>query len=245
MKRLLAAEALKLATTRTAAALALAALLLAAGFTALVAAVLPASLSAGETGRAALEGGLGFVPYVLAVLGVIAVTAEYRHRTVTYTFLAEPRRARVLLAKLAVVAAAGALLTVVAALLAAAVVAAAAALRDLPLALAPSPARLAAWALAGALVAAFGVALGALLRAQVATVTGVLVWALAVESVVVGLKPAVGRWLPFTVFGQVAGERLGGATETLSRPLAALVGFAYVAALAVAALLVSLRRDVT
>ena len=49
---------------------------------------------------------------------------------------------------------------------------------------------------------AFGVGLGALLRAQVPTVAGVLVWALIIEPTVAALKPAIGKLLPFEAFQQ-------------------------------------------
>jgi hypothetical protein len=47
------------------------------------------------------------------VLGVLVVTGEYRHKTVTPTFLAEPRRGRVVSAKLGISFGAGILLGVV------------------------------------------------------------------------------------------------------------------------------------
>ncbi|MGD1012516.1 MAG: hypothetical protein ABR925_08315 [Acidimicrobiales bacterium] len=47
------------------------------------------------------------------VLGVIIITGEYRHKTVTPTFLAEPRRGRVVTAKLGTAFGAGLLLGVV------------------------------------------------------------------------------------------------------------------------------------
>ena len=60
------------------------------------------------------------------------------------------------------------------------------------------------------LMTAFGVALGALLRLQVATVAGVLIWALAIEPIIAVIRPKVGTWLPFTVFNQVTGGRARG-----------------------------------
>ena len=58
------------------------------------------------------------------------------------------------------------------------------------------------------LITTFGVALGALFRAQVITVAGTLIWALVVENIVVVLKPAVGAWLPFTVFDTVSAGQM-------------------------------------
>lgn len=51
---------------------------------------------------------VGFTAIVPALFGATALTSEYRHRTISVTFLHEPRRARVLSAKLFVYAVAGA-----------------------------------------------------------------------------------------------------------------------------------------
>ena len=97
------------------------------------------------------------------------------------------------------------------------------------------------------LITTFGVALGALFRAQVITVAGVLIWALAVENIIVVLKPAIGRWLPFTVFDTVSAGQVGGGvtTDMLTRPQAFMVSILYIAIVSVAAVFISLRRDVT
>lgn len=41
-----------------------------------------------------------------------------------------------------------------------------------------------------------GVAIGALVRNQIAAVVGVLVWMLAIEQIVIPAYPAIGRWMP-------------------------------------------------
>jgi hypothetical protein len=98
-----------------------------------------------------------------------------------------------------------------------------------------------------ALMTAFGVSLGALLRTQVPTVAGVLIWALAIESIIAMVRPAVGTWLPFVVFSQVTGGRLGGSGSAigLDRPEAFAVSLAYIAVLSAAAVIISMSRDVT
>src|SRR4051812_23804207 len=60
--------------------------------------------------------GLGLGYLLMLVIGVIQIGAEYRHRTVTSTFLAEPRRPRVMVGKvvaLVVIAAAYGVLSLV------------------------------------------------------------------------------------------------------------------------------------
>jgi hypothetical protein len=102
------------------------------------------------------------------------------------------------------------------------------------------------------LMTSFGVALGALVRAQIVTVAATLIWALFVENLIAVLKPAVGTWLPFSVFNQVSAAQysmevndVAMATDGLSRPEAFLVSILYIAIVSVAAVYISLRRDVT
>ena len=98
------------------------------------------------------------------------------------------------------------------------------------------------------LATAFGVALGALIRHQVITVAGTLIWALAVENIITGLKPAVGEWLPFMVLLQVV-VNTGGAEEVGAPSLSSLEAFGvslvYIALASVAAVYTTMRRDVT
>ena len=66
-----------------------------------------------------------------------------------------------------------------------------------------------------------GVAVGAVLRNQVAAVVGLLVWVLAVENIVSGLIPVTAKWFPFNgaagSFSSQASDRL------FDRPEAALL----------------------
>ena len=104
MKALVHAEVLKLRSTRTPAGL----LLVTLGLVALTVAVnVPkvgakaAHVSLDDPGLLAGTVGISFgVPLVMvALLGVIAFTQEFRYGTATSTYLVEPRRSRVLVAK--------------------------------------------------------------------------------------------------------------------------------------------------
>ena len=92
--------------------------------------------------------------------------------------------------------------------------------------------------------------LGALFRAQVLTVAGVVVWALFVENIITVLKPRVGIYLPFAAFQQLTlgGPCDGGDAEGCRRSpgrSAFLVASPTSPSCSVAAVFISLRRDVT
>jgi len=77
-----------------------------------------------------------------------------------------------------------------------------------------------------------------------------VVWALAAEGIIALIKPRLGIYLPFAAFQQLtmgaslkAGE--GDGLQTLTRPEAFLVAMAYIAVFSVAAVFISMRRDVT
>jgi len=91
-----------------------------------------------------------------------------------------------------------------------------------------------------------GVAIGALVRNQIAAVVGVQVWMLAVEQIVVPAFPAVGRWMPGgatnALFQLGPALSLGG--ELLPPSVGGLVLVGYTAAAVLLALVVTPRRDV-
>jgi ABC-2 type transport system permease protein len=199
----------------------------------------------------------GFAMLFAAVLGAIAATGEFRHATATLTYLATPRRSRVLAAKAVAAAAAGALFGLAAGLIATGVGLIFASARGDHVALS-------AGALAGhiggatagaAVLAALGAALGSLVRSQLAVIIGVFVWAIVIESIIGGLYTSVRPYLPYTVATTLAGARLGnaafGPAHGLSGggPLPFIAGLALLAGLtaviSLAAARLTLPRDIT
>lgn len=246
---LLRAELLKLRSTRTALGLFIVTLVVSALPTAVFVVLAPREvLDSGEAGLFFGEAA-SLVPFVALVFGILGMTNEYRHGTITYSYLATPHRERVMIVKLVVYALVGATMMLLAIALVQVTARVGVELRGIGYQ-APAgmtladPAR--EIAVAG-LMTAFGVALGALLRAQVPTVAGVLIWAFAVESIIAMVRPKIGAWLPFMVFNQVTGGRLGdaGSGIGLERPEAFAVSVVYILTVSVAAILISMSRDVT
>jgi ABC-2 type transport system permease protein len=204
MTRLVHAELLKLWTTRTARVL----LALAAAGTAALTVVVLAL--AGRPGQPALGDDalrqLVLVPngpltLAALVLGILGMAGEFRHGTVTPTFLVTPVRGRVVAAKLVTAAVAGLAMALVAAAVVLAI-----ALPWLPAKGVQAPvadlglgASLAGLAAAVALCVVLGTGLGALFRNQFAAViVGVLWWQGGIEQLLLGLlrRPGLERWLP-------------------------------------------------
>jgi ABC-2 type transport system permease protein len=177
------------------------------------------------------------------VLGIRAFTDEFRHGTIITTLLASGSRIRVFAAKVTVAALAAAVLAIVseAAMTAAALLLSSA--RGVGFSITSSDfVGMIGMVLALALWAAIGVAVGAVVRHQVAAIVGGLIWVLVIENLGSSLLGDFGRYLP----GQAA-HALAGATgmgEALALPLAAGVfgGYVLVAAFIGASALV--RRDV-
>jgi ABC-2 type transport system permease protein len=190
------------------------------------------------------------------VVGALSMSTEFRHRTITLTFLAEPRRTVVLVAKLAAGGALGAVFGVAGTLAAAGAGAGVLAALGEPTFLAePSTWRiLASSALALAVWALIGVAFGTVLTSQVAVVVVLLAFTQLVEPVaraVLGLTSwgeGIAAYLP-----GAAGEAISGGSfyaeagfGTLLTPwqgLAVLLG--YVLVFSVIGRLTTLRRDIT
>lgn len=193
------AELLKLRSTRTALGLVLGMVALVV-LTTLLTGLLTkhiGHLSTKADQRSLLNAGT-LVGVFAALTGVLLVTSEYRYGTIRPTLLFEPRRSRVIGAKVATSALAGLVLGVLGAALALGIGYAVLAGRGVSFSLGGGDvAQLVLGTVAGAaLWGAIGAGLGAIIRNQVGGVIALLTWSFVVESLLFGLVPAVGRWLP-------------------------------------------------
>jgi ABC-type transport system involved in multi-copper enzyme maturation permease subunit len=205
---------------------------------------LPLSTPQGQ--RTLLAAGVGAAP-LAAVLGAIGLTGEFRHRTATATFLATPHRGRVVVAKLIAYALAGGGYGLAGIAVTIAIALPWLASKDIDLVAGGSAiaATLAGVTAAVAVFAMLGVGLGALLREQVATVAGLLLYLFVVERVLTSIA-TMDRWTSYLP-GQ-AQEALVGSTLTNQRLLepwqGGLVLAGYGLVLALAGTRLAIRRDV-
>ncbi|MGE5273448.1 MAG: ABC transporter permease [Verrucomicrobiota bacterium] len=188
--------------------------------------------------------GVGSVAALFSALaGILVVTSEYRFGTIRPTIVFNPRRSQVVGAKLVASMLAGIVFAVIGMGLSYGIGRALLSGRNIPFALdGGDVAQLLLGVLAAsALWGAIGVGLAAILRNQIASVIGLLVWSLLVENLLFGLVPEVGRFTP----GR-ASDGLMGMTEDhlLSGGAGAAVLVAWAAVLALAGLVLTARRDV-
>lgn len=243
MTDLVAAEWLKLRTTRLLAGLVPAAVVLSLASLAgvVIAADDVVALESTETIRRAFAvTGTGAI--LVLILGIVMSAGEYRHGTASDTFLTTPRRHRVLAAKLTVGAAIGVAAGVV---IAAACVGLAALLYTTRAATFPIGDGEIWLTLTGVvayttLFAVVGVAFGSMIRNQTVAVAGALAWFGIIEHTLINLVPGLGRWLPFA-----AGEAIVRAPldDLLSPAAGFAVLTAYGAAIALAGIRVAATRD--
>lgn len=190
---------------------------------------------------------LGVAEVLAVILGVLAATQEFRYGTATSTYLAEPRRARVLVAKCVSAVVAGLAVAVVTLAFSVGLSIALIRSRDGD---ATAGAQLwqvlAASLLVLAVYGVIGVAIGALVRNQVVAVVGVLVWMLFVEQLLVPAFPAVGRWAPMGATYSLLqiGSSIDLDDALLGAPVGGLLLVGYAVGATVLAMAVAPRRDV-
>jgi len=248
MKRLIGAEALKLRTTRTFYAVTLGSLALALVVTTAVA--LAGDFEPTQAAGRQPLAGAGIVQVFALILGILAVTTEFRHGTITPTLLVTPDRRRLMGAKLAAHVLAGLVLGLVSFGLGAAISLTALSLRDIPSELTSGDVLgIVAGGTAGAaLFAALGVGLGAVVRNQVGAIVAALAWLYALEPLL-GVVPGIGDAVQTYGFGALS----SGLSDTVAAdpdadllaqlPAAALLA-GYAALLLVAGTALLRRRDI-
>jgi ABC-2 type transport system permease protein len=191
------------------------------------------------------------VGFAMLVVGVLASAGEYRHNTIVPSMLAQPRRARLAVAKMQSVTIVGLVVAAVSAAVSSATGWALLSSREAPAAdLGPVPSGLLVLGGTAALYGVLGVGLGLLLRNQAVAMTVALVWYFVVEQVapMVLSAPHAQKWLPggaadaFTRLGDPAsGSALGLVAPWLGGGLLT----AYALGLAALATAVLVRRDQT
>ena len=182
-----------------------------------------------------------------SLLGAMSITGEFRHGTIRPTFLATPRRARVIAAKVAASALAGLAVGLLAEALTAAAEAGGLAARgiDVKLGGGDYAQLLAGGAIAAAFFAAIGVGVGALVRNQVAAVLGLCVWLLFIEPILLGDVPSAAKFAPLASAGAIAGAIQTQIEENLVAPaLGVLLLTVYAAAASAVGSMATTRRDV-
>ena len=227
-------------------------LLLAAGPLLVVAGVTGLVQSGGDVHDPAVQSKalahVALAALVTLIFGIFAVAGEYRHGTVTDTFLSTPARGRVVAAKLAVYGSAGAVAGLVSAVVAVAVTAAwwAAKGGSFQLSAAGSWHTLAGGVAVNVAFAAIGVGVGALLRNLAVAIAAALAWIALVEGIAGQLVgTGLARWLPFSASQALGRVNLTGAARLLPQWGGALVLAGYAIAFSAAAMVTTLRRDVT
>lgn len=248
MRRLVRAELLKQRTTRTSLVL----LVSMAGLTLLLILIHVFSLSSAHLSQA--DGQLKVVGWgtitgalFAALLGAMSITGEIRHGTIRPTFLATPKRERVIAAKLLATALTGIGVGLLAEALAAGIAAAGLAIRGISIQLSAGDylQLLAGGAAAAAFFAAIGVGVGALVRQQVGAVAGLVIWLILIETTLIGNVPSAGKFAPGAAAGALAGAiQTQSASKLVAPAVGVLLLVLYAAIAATAGTVLTNRRDV-
>jgi ABC-type transport system involved in multi-copper enzyme maturation permease subunit len=264
MSRLIHAEFRRLLATRMWWGILLVAALLGGGLIGLLAVVGPENFQPPmpgldtEAGVRAVVGFLGFTAFVPAAIGTVALTSEYRHRTINFTFAFAPHRWRVLAAKLITYGFVGLAYGLVLSSTAGLALFGASAARGVGLGLPAGTIVELLARLAVAMIAftVLGVGMGALIRHQVGALCVVIGYLYGAELLLV-MIPGVRDlypWLPggataaltdFTAVTDALAQQMSSEPTRLLSPLTgALVLFGYTALASTAALVEPMRRDI-
>ncbi len=186
----------------------------------------------------------------IAILGVIGITQEYRHRTATPTFLTTPARWKVIVAKLVTYLGLGVVYAAIAAVFVIAVSALWINGAGGSFTLAGNNWKiLLGAAIAAALYGIVGVGFGALVRNQIGAVVGLLAYMFVIENILAGIPATrdIYRFLPGGASSALYTytDRPGTVVHLLPPVQGGILLAAYGIVFAIIALFVSTRREVT
>lgn len=209
------------------------------------------STDGADTFAATVLGPTFLCVFLSGVIGVLGIGQEYRHNTIRVTFTADPRRSRVLTAKVLVTLCFGMGMGLVAQLLCFAVAKAIFSARDVALGFGHPGVNTTAFigqvVLCGLFTLA-GFGFGAILRQPAGAIPLLLLWPLIGEGFILGIAiNAIGidwltKWLPFNA-GLNLGSNGADGVDSLSRLGAALWFGGWVAAIVGLGWLLVERRD--
>jgi ABC-2 type transport system permease protein len=230
-------------------------IILAVGLTLLVTSLTAAFTDTDVDGQpieGVLQAAVSFGYVIAAVLGVIGVTGEYRHLTVTPTFLSVPRRGTVIGAKLALYLLTGLIIGVLCVAAAALVGSVWMGARGIDVDLGSDAAVriMVGGVITVAIFGIIGVGVGALIRNQVAAVVGLILYLFLIEGILSAI-PKVQEAYPYLPGGAAtalisSAETSDGIGVDLLEPWqGGLLLVVYGLAFAIIGSLLTVRRDVT
>jgi ABC-2 type transport system permease protein len=195
-----------------------------------------------------LVGNGAFGALFAALIGLMAMTSEFRHGTIRATFVVTPARLRVVMGKVAASVLVGIGFGALASGLALGVGVLLIRGRGYDVLLDSGDVRqlLLGTMVMSALWAALGVGLGAVIRNQVFAIVGLCAWVFVVEIMLFRYLPGVGRYAPGAAGTAMTGHTVGDSSvHVLSAVGGGAVLAGYAAACVIAGALVTNRRDVT
>ena len=204
-------------------------------------------LSLAENQRELIGNGT-FGAVFAALIGVMAMTSEFRHGTLRATFVFTPARIRVVAAKVTASLLVGVGFGALGAGLGLGSGAAVIRARGFDLLIDAGDVRqlILGTIVMSALWATLGVGIGAVLRNQVLAIVGLFVWVFVVEILIFQYLPGVGRYAPGAAGTAMTGDTVGDSSvHLLSAPVGGALLAGYAAAFVLTGALVTSRRDVT
>lgn len=179
------------------------------------------------------------------LLGVLGMTGEYRHQTITWAFLVTPVRHHLLVAKTVAHLLVGLAIGLIGAVVTTACATILLTIRGLPGFDGSVVGILLGCVLSTAGYALLGLAVGALIRNQAAAIAVAFGWLYYGEYMLSAFLPVIGKWLPAGAARALIGGRAIADGALLPIWAGAVVFTGYVVVIGVLAQLVTLRRDVT